>query len=177
MPADDRCDPVQDRLTDAAFEGTPLTEEDRRHVDGCEDCSSHRSDLAALTEALGAGTELPGDRAAAIRHRVALELAHSAPAVRPVATGAELPTGYRRELLRILAWAVAPLPLLLFVTVLLFQAGGALLSEFLPRLAVQALGAVAAMGAASWLALVYGSIPFVAHHKVSTRLHGSEVTP
>ena len=175
MSIDAHCDEAQERLTDAAFEGREVSKADRLHTDECERCRAHRADLVALTQMLDFTPPLSVERAAAVRRNVALELTRSAPDTRRATAGADLPREYPRELARILAWAAIPLPLVLFIYLQLFRLGGALLSEFLPQLAVNAVGAAAALCAASWLALVYGSIPFVAHHKVSSRQ--SEVSP
>ena len=46
---------------------------------------------------------------------------------------------------------------------------------FLPEAAVYTLGALGSLVAASWLAAIYGSIPFLAHRSLATRR--SEVIP
>jgi hypothetical protein len=85
------------------------------------------------------------------------------------APAATLPSGYGRELIRILSWALVPLPLVLFVYWQVFQYGAAVLSAWLPQLALASFGAAALLVASSWLGLVYGAIPFVAHQRVAAR--------
>jgi hypothetical protein len=58
------------------------------------------------------------DRARSIRQFASRELAGSPVATKPVVShplrSGELPDGYSRELVRILAWALLPLPLVVF---------------------------------------------------------------
>jgi hypothetical protein len=168
VTAEERCRPVQERLTDAMLGRRPPGEEDGAHAAACSACGALLADLRALAEALDAvpAPELPPETARALRRRVAAEL--SAPAGTRAGSAA-LPEGYRRELVRLLAWAALPLPAVLAVYAVLFRVGGALLAEWLPGALVSAIGCAVALGAASWMALIYGSIPFVAQREAARR--------
>jgi hypothetical protein len=152
VTAEERCRPVQERLTDAVLGRRAPGEEDGAHAAACSACGALLADLRALAEALDAvpAPELPPETARALRRRVAAE-------------------GYRRELIRLLAWAALPLPAVLAVYAVLFRVGGALLAEWLPAALVSAIGCAVALGAASWMALIYGSIPFVAQREAARR--------
>lgn len=165
------CDGVVDRLDAALLSRRAPDASDLSHADGCSACGAH---LAALRDALGAldaarVAPLDPERARAIRLRVARELAsdHAARALAP--RPAALPDGYLREVARILGWAALPLPLVVLGYLELFRLGAALLGRWLPEAAVLTIGALAALGAASWLAAVYGSIPFVAQRRMAAR--------
>ena len=128
-------------------------------------CAQHPRDAAfrlSLAKAYGLA-QRKGDAVA--------ELAVPARSRAPTA----LPPSYRSELARLLFWALLPFPLVVVWYALLFRVGGALLGTLLPELMIQAIGAASALVVASWLALVYGAIPFVAHHR-ALRQH-PEVSP
>jgi hypothetical protein len=173
MTADPRCEQVQARLSDAWFSRAEIASDALAHAASCPACGAHREALLALGHALDAESPpaLPSERAAAILARAVAELA--TPVAPAAASG--LPPHYRRELARLLFWALLPLPLAMAWYALLFRLGGTLLGTLLPELMVQALGAAFALVVASWLALVYGAIPFVAHHR-ALRQH-PEVSP
>ena len=173
MTAEPRCVEVQARLTDAWFARAEFASEDLAHAGPCPACGAHREALLALGSVLDAETAptLPSARAAEIRARAVAALAEPP---RSRATTA-LPPRYRSELARLLCWALLPFPLVVVWYSLLFRVGGALLGTLLPDLLIQALGAASALVVASWLALVYGAIPFVAHHR-ALRQH-PEVSP
>jgi hypothetical protein len=148
------CGDVQERLTEAFFARSAPAAGDRAHADACPACGTLSADLRALAEVLDASRvpELGAERAAALRRRTA-----------------GLPEGYPRELARLLAWAVLPLPAVLLIYTGLFRVGGALLAEWLPAALVTAIGFAFALGAASWMALIYGSLPFVAQRAATRR--------
>jgi len=168
VTTDAPCREIQERLTDAFFARSAPGAEDRAHADACPACGALNADLRALAEVLDASRvpELDAERAAALRRRAAIELG-AAPA-RPPAT-AGLPVGYPRELARLLAWAALPLPAVLLIYTALFRIGGALLAEWLPAALVTAIGFAFALGTASWMALIYGSLPFVAQRAAIRR--------
>ena len=173
MTAEPRCQEVQARLTDAWFARSGFASQDLAHAGSCRACNAHREALVALGRAFDAETPpaLPSARAAAIRARVVAELA--APATAPARRA--LPPSYPSELARLLFWALLPLPLVVAWYALLFRVAGELLGTLMPDLLIQALGAAFALVVASWLALVYGAIPFAAHHRAMRR--NPEVSP
>jgi hypothetical protein len=162
------CGDVQERLIEAFFARSAPAAGDRAHAIACPACGALNADLRALADVLDASRvpELNAERAAALRRRVALDL--GAAAVTPPAT-ARLPEGYPRELARLLAWAALPLPAVLLIYAGLFRIGGALLAEWLPAALVTAIGFAFALGTASWMALIYGSLPFVAQRAAIRR--------
>jgi hypothetical protein len=168
VTAEERCRAVQERLTDAMLGRRPPGDADGAHAAGCAACGALLADLRALADALDAipAPELPEETAVALRRRLAAEL--SAPAEIRAGFSA-LPEGYRRELFRLLAWAALPLPAVLALYAVLFHFGGALLAEWLPSALVSAIGCALALGAASWMALIYGAIPFVAQREAARR--------
>lgn len=171
MPAEQGCRGVRARLTEALLAHREPASADLAHAAACPDCGLHRADLLALSAALDS-EPVPEPRpelAAAVRARAIEELARPVPAAWLAGARRELPPGYRRELLQILFWAAAPLPLVVLWYALLFDLGGSLLAGFLPGFAVGAIGFAFAAGTLSWLALIYGSIPFVAHYRASRR--------
>jgi len=163
MPNETECAGISERLEAAFWARIPASQPDAQHAASCADCGAQLAALAAL--AAGLATPVPPElavaRARSIRQRVARELMGGAGQVRR-----GLPSGYLRELTRILVWAVIPLPLALFAYVQLFQLGSALLGRVLPDWGVVAVGCIAVSAAASWLAVVYGSIPLVAYRRV-----------
>lgn len=169
MPIDERCDEIQNGLIEAFLERRDASTAEQAHAAACPACGAATRDLAALSATLLHTGELPVERFTAIRLRVAHELAEAATAATRATRESELPQGFGRELLRLLAWSLLPLPLALIGYALLLQIGGALLGFILPEAAVFALGLVAAFGAASWLALIYGSLPFFARRQVLAR--------
>ena len=173
MTAEPRCGGVQARLTDAWFARAEFVSDDLAHTGSCRACGAHREALLALGHALDAEAPptLPRARAAAIRARAVAELA--VPALAPARPA--LPPGYRSELARLLFWALLPLPLVVVWYALLFRVAGTLLGALLPEPLIQALGAAFALVVASWLALVYGAIPFAAHYRATRR--NPEVSP
>jgi hypothetical protein len=173
MPIDSPCRHTAERLEAAFWSRTSPRAEDSTHAATCPGCGELMKGLEAIADSLAAHSLplLSVDRARSIRQLASRELAGSSVATKPVAShplrSGELPNGYSRELVRILAWALLPLPLVLFVYVQAFQIGGALLGRVLPDWAVLAVGIAAVSGAASWLAVVYGSIPLVAYRCLS----------
>jgi hypothetical protein len=167
MSPDRRCTEICDALDDALFARRTPAAELSAHARDCVACTEHlealRETLARLDEAPAA--QLSDASAGAIRRHVAQQLASEHAAQTVAARDRSLPEGYARELARILAWAMLPLPLVMFIYAQLFQLGGALLGQWLPQAVVLAIGAAAALGASSWMAFVYGSIPFVAHRR------------
>lgn len=174
MPTDSACTHTAERLEAAFWSRTPSSAADAEHAAACAVCGELMKGLETLAESLGAhhAPLLSADRTRSIRQLAARELTGSVLATQSTAPhgsrAGELPNGYARELIRILAWALLPLPIALFTYVRLFQIGGAMLERVLPDWGVVAVGITAASGAASWLAVVYGSIPLVAYRRLSS---------
>lgn len=168
------CREVQTRLTDAFLAHRGPDAGDLAHTRACPACAAHRAELRALADALdrAPAPELRPELAAALRRRADEELAVASPIAGPAE--AALPAGYHRELARLLLWAALPLPALVLWYAALFRLGGSLLANLLPHFLVVAIGLAFAAGATSWLALIYGSIPFVAHRRAVS--HQREVT-
>ncbi len=102
--------------------------------------------------------------------RARAELAAAAPAVqirRVPATG--LPAGFVPELLRLLGATAAPLALVVAWNTLVVVLGPRLLAGWLPAPLALAVVVAYGLGALGWLALVYGSLPLVAHHRALAR--------
>ena len=167
MTTEAPCPEVQERLTEAFFARSMPAAEDRAHTDACPTCGALSADLRALAMVLEARQvpELGAERASALRRRAEIELSHVI--ALPRTTG--LPEGYPRELARLLAWAALPLPAVLLIYTVLFRIGGAWLAEWLPAALVAAIGFAFALGTASWMALIYGSLPFVAQWAAARR--------
>jgi hypothetical protein len=175
------CPHTTERLESAFWSRVSPDRADAEHAASCRSCGELMEALAVLADSLATQhtPELSADRFRSVQQLAARELSHSLVPVGSVAPQ-PLPSGYSRELVRILGWALLPLPLALFTYVQLFQLGGALLGQILPDWAVVAVGITAVSGAASWLAVVYGSIPLVAYRRLSGLENSStpaEVSP
>lgn len=169
MPTDASCEQIQSALLEALFAQRDVAADEVAHCAACPACSAAKRDLAALAAALSDVAELAPERAAAVRLGVARELVEAARPAPAARREHELPVGFGHELARLVAWSLVPLPLALFGFALLLRLGGALLAEVLPGVAVSALETIAVFATASWLAVVYGSLPFFAHRRALTR--------
>lgn len=169
--ADRSCREVQSALVEALLARRAPEDADRAHADGCAACGAHADELASLRAALDAGPDptLRPELASSLRARALRELSLLRPIERAPGATDRLPPGYHRELARLLAFAALPLPLIAAWYALLYSLGGELLEAWLPPIAVYALGAAFALGTASWLALIFGAIPFVAHRRAQRR--------
>ncbi len=145
---------------DALLSRHPAEAEDDVHARACAACGALRADLGALGEELQRlpAPELGNRRALALGRRAGDELRGG------------LPPGYRRALARLIGWAALPLPALVLWYSELYRVGGTWLGEWLPPLLVSAIGVTYALATASWLALLYGSLPIVAHRVAARRL-------
>ncbi len=180
----DGCDAVRVRLEEALLGRGEPQPADQAHLAECAACAALHEALCAIAAELDAWAaaeprpELVGETLA----RAAAELRAPAPlpsaaAVRPapLAIRPALPRGFGRELARIFVVALAPLPLVLVWNWIVIVSFGQLLAGLVPAPLLGALGVAYALAAASWLAVLYGALPFVAHRRVM-RLE-SEVTP
>lgn len=165
MTGDAHCREVESRLTEAFLARRNADEADARHVEGCRRCAATRSELARLAERL----DPPLAELSPARSRAALDAARAAlgetPSAESVGSMAGMPPGFGRELARLLVFAALPLPLLGLWYAWLARFGSALLADWLPAFVAPAVGLVFAAAAASWLGLVYGALPFVAHRR------------
>jgi hypothetical protein len=166
------CDAVQERMTEALLDQRAPAAPDLLHAEGCLACAACRDELAALRAGLDAepSPELPAGLAAQVRRRALEELARGG-----VPARAGLPLGFGRELGRILAGAVAALPLVLAWNAAVLVFGGELLRGLLPNGLAIALAAAYALAAAGWLAVLFGALPLVAYGQARRRLQ--EVHP
>jgi hypothetical protein len=98
--------------------------------------------------------------------------AHSAPAKRPHPA---LPTGFTRELGRLLGASALSLPLFLLWNLAILWLGRELLVAWLPASLTWGLAGAYVFGAIGWLALVLGTLPVLAHRRALLR-HDEAVT-
>ncbi len=138
---------------DAFLSRNPAEAEDDAHARACAACGALCRDLRTLGEGLQRlpAPELRAGRALTLGRRAGDDLRGG------------LPPGYRRALARLIGWAALPLPALVLWYSELYRVGGTWLGEWLPPLLVSAIGVTYALATASWLALIYGSLPIVAH--------------
>jgi hypothetical protein len=173
MAADDRCHEVEVRLAEAFLARREASPADRAHIEGCRRCGAARAELSRLSQVL----DPPLAPLSAAREQTALAAARAArrdaPEAEPAHRAPALPPGFARELGRLLLFAGLPVPLLVLWYAELARIGSALLAHWLPAVLAPVVGAVLALGAASWLGLVYGALPFVAHRRAIRR---NEVT-
>lgn len=166
------CQGVQERLMDALLAREDPAAPDLAHSEGCDACRALRDDLLALRAGLDAipSPEPSEDVVSRTRERALAALAAG-----PVRGRASLPEGFGRQLVRVLAPPALLLPLVVLWNFAVVSLAGDLLRGFLPAALLNAAGVAYALAAGGCLALLFGSIPFVAHHEARRRLR--EVTP
>ncbi len=171
MPSE-RCAEVEARLAEALLARSLPSEADVAHTTACPGCAAALAELEGLRLALGAlpAPEPPPELVSSAWRRAAAELraaprAGSAPSV--IRRG--VPEGFQRELLRLLAVALAPLPLVALWNAALLALGDRLLAGIVPAPLLSALAAVYVLSTAAWLSLLYGSLPFIAQHRAERR--------
>jgi len=169
MTDDPLCPAIEAQLIEAFLARREVGDAEAAHSEGCARCGAARSELARLGNLLSTpAAELERPRARAILATARAALDETPRSVRPRATPG-LPPGFGRELARLLGFAALPLPLLAIAYVGLASVGGALLGDLLPAFLAPVVGLVLATAAASWLGLVYGALPFVAHYRTRRR--------
>ena len=179
--ATERCPAARDAIAEAMLSrGAALPAGVAEHVAQCADCARERDALATLARELAALPEPtpPSALVARARRLARLELAASAEGgreERPPASGAALPPGFGRECLRLLAGALAALPLVLAWNAAVLWVARGLLASLLPEPVLGVLAGAYVASLAGGLAFLYGSIPFVAHRR-ARRSH-AEVNP
>jgi hypothetical protein len=154
------CAGVQERMTDALLDHRGPAAPDLLHAEGCAACAACRAGLDA-----GPEPELPAARLAEARRLAAAELARGASPAR-----ARLPAGYGRELGRVLAGALAALPIVLAWNAAVLLLGGELLAGLVPRGLAAGLATAYVVAAAGWLAFLFGALPLVADGQARRRL-------
>ena len=170
--ASERCAEVEARLGEVLLERREPSDLDRAHTLGCVDCAAALAELDGLRLALGAlpAPEPPRELVSRAWRRAAAELRGSPPArSAPGELRRGVPQGFRRELLRLLAVALAPLPLVALWNAALLAIGDRLLAGFVPAPLLSALAAAYVLSAAAWLSLLYGSLPFLAQRRAERR--------
>jgi hypothetical protein len=166
------CAGVEARGIEALLARAEPSEADRAHARECAACAEALAELDGLRRALGAlpAPEPSRELVSGVWRHAAAELS-AAPPVRP-APGVlrhGVPEGFRHELVRLLAVALAPLPLVVLWNAALLAVGDRLLGGFLPAPLLSALAAAYVLSAAAWLSLLYGSLPFLAQHRAERR--------
>ena len=171
------CDATRAALEDAFLERRPPAAEARAHLDSCVACRAVEAELASLARGLGAlPAAAPSEPlVAGTLLRAREELTSGLAGSRRGAVSAQvLPPGFVRELVRLLAIALAALPAVLAWNAVVIRFGGELLARLLPEPLLGVVAGAYLASVAGWLAFLYGSIPFVAHRRV--RRTTSEVT-
>ena len=97
------------------------------------------------------------------------------PAIAPGVGAAhvQLPSGFRRELARLVALTLPALALALAWDAFLLREGSAWLAAWLPAKLALALVAAHVVGGLGWIGLTYASLPLVAHRRTLLRLRSS----
>jgi len=166
---DDRCAATRAALDDAFLERTAPANDVRAHLDGCAACRAVEQELRALADGFATLVEPAASEKLVARTvlRGRAELVAGAIAERSVpASRRTLPPGFGRELARLLAVALAALPVVVVWNVVVIRFGGRLLEGLLPEPVLGVVAGAYVASVAGWLAFLYGSIPFVAHRRV-----------
>lgn len=170
LSADEHCQTVQERLSDAFFARTVAARVDVEHADRCASCGAHRNDLEQLAGALAADPEPePDPRLVDVTRVRAQEEMRRRKAAR-----AAPPVGYAGELRRLVVFAALPLPVVLIWNLAVLSTAEGLLAPWLPAALLQGLAASYLLTGATWLACLFGSLPLIAHRQA--RLRALEVT-
>lgn len=176
MTSADDCVRCVEHLHDAFLRRDDVMAWEHEHVASCSRCASVRDDLAELSTGiapLALAVSASDSLLTVTRRRARLELAAAreltAEEEEAGARGNLLPQGFGRECLRLLAAALAALPVVLLWNGLVLVGASRLLDGVLPDPVLGALGGAYFASVAGWLAFLYGSIPIVAHRRA--RLH------
>ena len=173
----DACRAARASLEDAFLGRRVPGAEVRAHLDSCLACREVEVALRTLGASLDSLPAGVPPESVLLRTQLAAR-AELAPQnlVRGSAgtLGRVLPRGFVGELLRLVGFATAALPLVLAWNALVIRLGGRLLAGFVPEPLLSVLAGAYLASVAGWLAFVYGSIPFVAHRRVQRTI--SEVT-
>lgn len=164
MSGERSCEEIEAGLIETFLAGEQPAAALGAHTLRCPACARTRAqlaDLSARLDALAAPEPLGTAALDSIRRRVLTTLERDSRRAR-----APLPSGYTRELLRILGPAVAVLPVVLLWNAAVLHYADVMLADLLPGALRAALAAGYIAASAGWLALLFGSIPFVAHARV-----------
>lgn len=170
------CAAVEVRLTQALLAREQPDAASRAHAEACDVCGPLLRRLAELHRELEAAPttcEVPEALARATLSRACALLASETSVAGRVPAG--LPEGFSGECLRLLGAALLPLPLVVAWNLALLALGEHVLRSFVPAALLWACGAAYLAAAAGWSALVYGSIPILAHRRARRR--SVEATP
>ncbi len=171
MTSTDSCTHCLDALHESFLRREALREVDASHLETCPSCRNARAELTALAlelESLACAAAPDDALVARVRREARLELAetleveHESERARATDT---LPRGFGRECARLLAAALAALPVVLLWNGLVLEGARRLLAGVLPEPVLGALGGAYLASVAGWLAFLYGSIPIVAHRR------------
>ncbi len=173
MAPEGRCAEVEDRLTQTLLARSEPEAEDRAHAQDCAVCGPLLRELTSLRGLLDhddVGVDAPESVASTTLARARSLLGsrrQSAPLPARVPGG--LPEGFSGECLRLLGAALVPFPLVVAWNLAFLALGEQLLGSFLPPALLATVGIAYVAAAAGWLALLYGSIPILAHRRVQQR--------
>jgi hypothetical protein len=82
-----------------------------------------------------------------------------------------VPTGFKRELARLLGASALSLPLFVLWNLAVLSLGREILATWLPASFTWGLAGAYVFGAIGWLALVLGTLPVLAHRRALLRHH------
>lgn len=172
MTAEGGCAGVEERLTEALLAREEPDATSRAHAEACSRCGALLHELVALRARLDRLGEADVPQAVSERTlgRARSLLAGGIGPSQPAQIPRGLPQGYRSECLRLLGAALLPLPLVLAWNLGLLAVGERLLAPFVPPVLLSTLAVGYLVAAAGWFALVYGSIPIVAHRRALRKL-------
>jgi hypothetical protein len=173
MAPEDRCAEVEDRLTQSLLARSEPEAEDRAHAQGCAVCGPLQRELTSLRGLLDdteVGIDAPESvaRATLARARSLLEGGRQAARV-PARVPGGLLEGFSGECLRLLGAALVPFPLVVAWNLAFLALGEQLLGGLVPAALLTTVGVAYVAAAAGWLAILYGSIPILAHRRVQRR--------
>jgi hypothetical protein len=167
------CADVEDRLTQSLLARSEPDARDRAHAQDCAVCGPLLRELTSLRGLLE-GSEVEVDapesvvRATLARARSLLEGSRQR-APLPARVPGGLPEGFSAECLRLLGAALVPFPLVVAWNLAFLALGEQLLGGLVPAALLTTVGVAYVAAAAGWSALLYGSIPILAHRRVQRR--------
>lgn len=173
MATEERCTEVGRRLTEALLARSEPDASDRAHTEGCTTCAPLLREITELghqLQRLEGAVDAP-DRvtdATLLRVRSLMERERLGDRV-PERVPAGLPEGFRSECLRLLGAALLPFPIVVAWNLAFLALGEQVLGTFLPPSLLSTVGVAYVAAAAGWFALVYGSIPILAHRRAQRR--------
>ncbi len=161
MSNDPRCDAVRAQLEEAFWSRLPLAAGDTNHFETCAACRTYGEELGGL------GAQLASPEFAVSESVSARALGRARAALAVDGQAPPLPIGYGREFARLLIAALLPLPIVLAWNAALFNVVGDVLAGFVPELLLRIAAGGYVITAVGWAALLFGSIPFLAHRRAT----------